>query len=444
MIFQRNFATLFLLIVSVYVHAQGVFGGGDGTQSNPYLISDASHFKELSDSVLKLHDYSGVYFIVTNDIDFNNEEHYSIGGSTVLGCVPFSGYFDGQNFEISNCIIKYPPQAAGLFGEISSSAEIKNIHFVSGSVSGSFNVGGIVGYNSGSISGCVTGPSLSIIANEWCAGGIAGYNNLGAEIVRCVNHATVSGNVGGIYNAYRIGGICGCSMELITECYNTGTIYGKYEVGGIVGLIDANSDVKNCYNTGVVSAVDYQAGGIAGAFMESFYNHITNCYNYGPVSSQTKTAAICYFVTSNSIITNCHYDDVTSLTSDAHASAQSTSTMTGGSFSPVLNSTTATCWAEDIVLQNNGYPVFGWNINVGNEYEPEIGNKPLVLSSEGNIIIQFEKPTDGIVSLFTVSGQLIKTESVSSSSHIMTAENDNLYLILIITDKGQFIQKIFH
>ncbi len=89
---------------------------------------------------------------------------------------PFTSVFDGQNHEIKNLYINASDKDyQGLFGKISSTAELKNFAVTFGSVSGNNYVGCVVGYNDGGkIHHCYNMAEVAK-ATQY-AGGIAGYN----------------------------------------------------------------------------------------------------------------------------------------------------------------------------------------------------------------------------------------------------------------------------
>ena len=231
---------------------------------------------------------------------------------------PFSGFFDGQGFEIRNLYINAPENNyVGVFGYVNKS-EIKNLK-VTGNLTGRQYVGGIIGYSHytnidncysnatlkgtnyiGGIVGNSNGNNASIISNCYSEGtlstngsygyigGIVGENN-GNTISNCYNTVLIEGKNSSI--SYYVGGIAGKSSGRIEYCYNTAKIdlysSSKSCAGGIVG--SASGTIISCYNTGEIIAYCYNptssadAGGIAG------YSSATHsyCYNTGKVTAQT-------------------------------------------------------------------------------------------------------------------------------------------------------------
>ncbi len=225
---------------------------GSGSVSNPYCIDSAANLAYLQQQVTNGTYYAGTYFKVTRDLDMTAANWTGIGGgyNTYGTKGAFLGTFDGDGHSIA--IRAEGGINGGLFSNSDDSTTIKNVT-VTGTVSGSGNVGGILGVNYGLVDGCV-------------------------------NKAAVSGT-GSAY----VGGIVGQDYHgSITNCGNEGTVTGTTYAGGIVGdhytyLYSGKSVVANCYNWGSVKA-DY-AGGIVGLCAASAGNcEFTNCYSIGKLT----------------------------------------------------------------------------------------------------------------------------------------------------------------
>jgi hypothetical protein len=244
----------------------------------------------------------------------------------------FSGIFDGDNHTLANLKISESEYSyAGLFGW--NIGTVRNVHVISGSVSGGIYAGGICGMNdNGIISKCSNASRVSSGANY--VGGICGSSsssNSSSSITACYNTGSISGTGGVVY----IGGVCGSSTTAststttsstsITACYNTGSVSGPAVVEGFVGGICgycscssssffsydyySYSSITACYNIGSVSvsskASDAHAyarvGGICGSSSSSnsSSSSITACYNTGSVSGVGPTGGICGFSSSS-------------------------------------------------------------------------------------------------------------------------------------------------
>ncbi len=153
-------------------------------------------------------------------------------------------------------------------------ATLKNIHIVSGSVTGIRFVGGVVGliYFDSTVIECSNAASITGVGGSYNSynggvGGIAGSIDSGA-VVACYNTGAVSGSelVGGV-----LGHVYGLGQ--VVASYNTGEVSGDMYVGGICGRLE--SAAKACYNTGKVTATGEIVGAIVGQLV---YVETADCY----------------------------------------------------------------------------------------------------------------------------------------------------------------------
>ena len=207
----------------------GVGFDGVGIKTNPYLIEDAEDLKLLAEKVNSGEAYANTYFKQTADIDLNNETNWTpIGTVTNDGkdARPFKGTFDGDGYKITNLKVTGNSNNAGLFGYVDG-AIIQNCN-VTGEVSGSSDVGGIVGNADGK-----------------------------TQILSCSFRGDVTGE-----DSY-IGGIAGSARGTIKNCYALADVTASFvDAGGIAGYA-YHVTIENCYYSGNVSAGN-DAGGIAG------------------------------------------------------------------------------------------------------------------------------------------------------------------------------------
>ena len=262
-------------------------------------------------------------YILMNDIDLT--EALAEGGQLYndgKGWDPiadFSGNFNGNGFEISgfyqNIVSSDVYTYAGLFKE--NRGEIKNLTIrgsinirctsLSTSLIGTY-VGGVVGYNAGTISNCVNYVSIEIDMSIYSAhynpraGGIAGYSGKNTEINNCGNFANIHiyrSNTNYDGTAY-VGGITGSisNNTAVSDCYNLGDItVSSYlyeaDVGGVVGNVGWSTNIggsvvpsriQRCYNAGNITAGSSRTriGGIAGYISACIIN---DTYNHGDISA---------------------------------------------------------------------------------------------------------------------------------------------------------------
>ncbi|MDS1314011.1 GLUG motif-containing protein [Aliarcobacter butzleri] len=182
----------------------------------------------------------------------------------------FTGTFDGKGFTISNLYINRNIDFVGLFGYTSGST-IKNIGLVNVNITGSQNVGGLVGMNSNN----------SQIENSY-----------------------VTGNVSGGNYSYNIGGFVGYNNNSqIKNSYFTGSVTGSQNVGGLVGMNSNNSQIENSYALGLVSGFWY-VGGLVG--WNDNYSKIENSYVNGNVNGNNSVGGLVGLNYNNSQIKNSY------------------------------------------------------------------------------------------------------------------------------------------
>ncbi len=182
--------------------------------------------------------------------------------------------------------------------------------------------GGILGDNYGNavIKNCYNEGKIQATHN---AGGICGltYDNSNLTIQNCHNSGLISGigNSGGHFGGI-VGHADTPGKMIIENCYNTVEINAPSYVGGIVGrLTSGTHTIKNCYNTGTVNASGSSIGGIVGN--STAETTIFNCNNSANVSGQSNIGGILGSVvinTNTNKIENCYNTgDVTATNYDS-------------------------------------------------------------------------------------------------------------------------------
>ena len=257
--------------------------GGLGTKASPYQISTATQLKNFATAVNSENGNPAAHAVLMDNINlnpgitFDAEGNYS-GGTpqkwTPIGnfSKAYTGTFDGNNYTISGLYIDSNVNNQGLFGYVGADGIVQNLT-VTGSVSGSDRVGGVVGYNNGgTVTGCTFSGSGSV-SGVLSVGGVVGNNDNSGSVENCYNTGTVSGSD-------RVGGVVGYNNGgTVENCYNTGEVTGRATVGGVVGynsssvVGDNRGNVTGCYNTGEVTG-RRGVGGVVG------YNDssVENCY----------------------------------------------------------------------------------------------------------------------------------------------------------------------
>ena len=119
---RLSVALMLVMLTMTTAWAQSTFGGGSGTQSDPYKIATVEHLRQLSDDVNDGNTYQDTYFVQTRDIDFEGADFTPIGGKQytqpgelgpTTGYRPFYGNYDGQDHRISNVNITAPESFYG-------------------------------------------------------------------------------------------------------------------------------------------------------------------------------------------------------------------------------------------------------------------------------------------------------------------------------------------
>lgn len=224
---------------------------GEGTQTDPYLISDWEEFKKFAASVSADNNYAGKYIKLANPITMPEEERTGEGFTPIEG---FAGTFDGGHKDIRNVFINRPSKVgAGLFGKTDpdTPAVFQNIIMIGADITGNERVGAIVGEGYGAaVRYCYTDGSIKSTYKD--AGGIMG-SGYGCTIQECMSKARVEAQTG-------VGGIL-CYMEdgLVEDCYTDGELISLHagSVGGVVAHPETDkSTIRRCYSLSVIAQID--------------------------------------------------------------------------------------------------------------------------------------------------------------------------------------------
>ena len=204
-----------LLGMNGAISTMSLTGSGDSAD-DPILISTQEDLEGLGAGG------TGKYYKLENDITLTSDW---------VPIVSFSGTLDGGGYTISGLNVpgSSTPNLGGIVNSLKAGATIKNLN-VNGSVTSNYasnaRVGGIVGYNYGTVDNCtfsgsVTGSKMQF-ADNGAIGGIVGLNHSGT-ITGCINNADVSGQG---RDKLFVGGITGSNHGTLANCTNTGTIRG--------------------------------------------------------------------------------------------------------------------------------------------------------------------------------------------------------------------------
>ena len=192
----------------------------------------------------------------------------------------YKGTFDGGGHTITGLTFTTNDEFAGLFGWLNRAGTVKNVvmegvQITSNQIYGG-SIGGVVGYSWGTIENCSVSGSVS---GTVYVGGVVGAQ-IGGSITGCSSSATVKGTVD-------VGGVAGQtnSSATLTACYATGNVTieinpAKNIAGGSLVGMNAGSSLLACYATGNVTSTGSSTGYVhIGGFLGNNYaNVMTACY----------------------------------------------------------------------------------------------------------------------------------------------------------------------
>ena len=191
----------------------------------------------------------------------------------------YKGTFDGGGHTITGLTFTTNDEFAGLFGWLNRAGSVKNVvmegvQITSHQIYGG-SIGGVVGYGWGTIENCSVSGSVS---GTVYVGGVVGVQ-IGGSITGCSSSATVKGTVD-------VGGVAGQtnSSATLTACYATGNVIIEMDPkkniagGSLVGM-NAGSSLLACYATGNVTSTGSSTGYMhIGGFLGNNYTTVTAGY----------------------------------------------------------------------------------------------------------------------------------------------------------------------
>jgi trimeric autotransporter adhesin len=359
--------------------AGNLFAGGTGTNSDPYLVSNAEQLNNVRFYTMK----DSICFRQIAQIDLGVAPWNEGAGWEPIGhhenefMGKFSGTGDDSSCRISGLTINDPAQNySSLFGVIRD-AVINNVHLIHVDISGN------------AACGALTGASIN------------------SKITEC---SAVLGSV--IGNENEIGGLIGNSIaDSVLYCYSIINTEGKDHVGGLTGLLFNNAVVSDCYSMGNVTANSH-AGGLIGVNDESF---IVNSYSIGLVTGTSYLGGLVGSSSSGSVI-NSYWDIETSgQISSAGGEGRTTiemqiphndSTYVGWDFENI--------WIEAMIVDYGNYPYLRWQnltgIEENNTTLPETftlyQNYPNPFNPVTKINFSLAKTAEVKLSVYNIAGQI--------------------------------------
>ena len=219
---------------------------------------------------------SDINITLDTDIDLTGKDWTPIGTDYDNS---YKGTFDGGGHTITGLTFTTNDEYAGLFGWLNRAGTVKNVvmegvQITSNQIYGG-SIGGVVGYSWGTIENCSVSGSVS---GTVYVGGVVGVQ-IGGSITGCSSSATVKGTVD-------VGGVAGQtnSSATLTACYATGNVTieinpKKNIAGGSLVGMNAGSSLLACYATGNVTSTGSSTGYMhIGGFLGNNYTTVTACY----------------------------------------------------------------------------------------------------------------------------------------------------------------------
>ena len=247
-----------------------------------YIIEDDGSYTVTSaDGLMNIAELvnggkTDINITLDTDIDLTGKDWTPIGTDYDNS---YKGTFDGGGHTITGLTFTTNDEYAGLFGWLNRAGTVKNVMMedvqITSNRSSGF-AGGVAGYSDGTIENCSVSGSVS---GTVYVGGVVGVQ-IGGSITGCSSSATVKGTVD-------VGGVAGQtnSSATLTACYATGNVIIEMALkkniagGGLVGM-NAGSSLLACYATGNVTSTGSSTGYVhIGGFLGNNYaNVMTACY----------------------------------------------------------------------------------------------------------------------------------------------------------------------
>ena len=229
-------------------------------------------------NIAKLVNGGKTYINITldTDIDLTGKGWTPIGTDYYNS---YTGTFDGGGHTIKGLTVTTNDRYAGLFGDLGEAGTVKNVVMEGVQITnnhGSGYAGGVVGNSWGTIENCSVSGSVS---GTMRVGGVVG-NQWYGSITGCSSSATVKGMVD-------VGGVAGQtnSSATLTACYATGNVIIEIDPtenisgGGLVGFCGGKSVLLACYATGNVTSTGSSTGNVdIGGFLGENNSFVTACY----------------------------------------------------------------------------------------------------------------------------------------------------------------------
>ena len=226
------------------------------------------------------------YYAISKGIDAKSLG--TLGAPPVATSTEFGGVIEGLGNTISYLTIKdNNDEYVGLVGDNATGVvrdiKLADVSITAHSSLSGDDIGGLVGYNGGTVFGSSVSGKISGAASS-DTGGLVGIN--WGKVQESFSTAAVASLGGGAAT----GGLVGDNEELIASSYATGAVAGGSGdmVGGLVGNnVNQNGipvSIENSYATGNVSGSNSTIGGLGGLIGLSQGGAIEYAYSTGKVT----------------------------------------------------------------------------------------------------------------------------------------------------------------
>lgn len=335
------------------------FEGGLGSETDPFQISTAAQLNAMRY-------FTRGHFILMNDIDLGFDTANPGGQFWNEGKgwdpiqfltkrpihITFLGSFNGNNHVISNLTINRPDEEnIGLFTSTGVLAVFANVGLENVDITGFAQVGGLVGFNYGTVQNSYTTGEVNGLLT---IGGLVGQNNLGGSPGVIIES---SSSVDIICEIRECGGLAGRNWGgVIERSFATGNVTltptsnnsFNHSIGGLVGYNDTGT-IINSYSTGSVSGFKH-IGGLVGSNSNDI---ITNSYSIGSVVAESGAGGLVGLHEDSSAINNSYWNVETSgINSSGHGLGLTTAQM--------VQKSSFAGWDFDDIWENIEGETFPW------------------------------------------------------------------------------------
>lgn len=241
---------------------------GSGTDDDPYRITNTSELQAIED------DRTATYELAT-DIDASGTENWNSG----LGFSPlhndnnqtFNGVLDGNGHSISGLYMnRIGVDRVGLFAVVGS-GEIRNVTIADAEITGSDEVGTVVGQNGATPFGFPSAGTISDVrvtntnvSGDESVGGVVGLNKqVSSNITTATGIVRDSSTDAFVTGRTDVGGVVGNNSGNIEQSATDAAVEATAEYSG--GVVGQNQPVGTITNSSATSDVSgNKSGGIAG------------------------------------------------------------------------------------------------------------------------------------------------------------------------------------